>query len=83
MNYRILLDANVYVQYAAYGKIEQLVSIILDNGFLVFATNHLFHEVHEALLKPNILKSESVTPANVISFYKKLSSCSPKIRIIN
>ena len=72
MGYRIVLDANVYVQYAAYGRIENLAGIILHYEFEVYATNHLLHEIHQALCKPGILKSETVSPDNVIEFLGKL-----------
>ena len=55
-----------------YGKIEHLVSILLHYDFAVYASNHLLHEVHEALTKPGILKSEKIRPFDVILFLQKV-----------
>jgi predicted nucleic acid-binding protein len=72
MGYRIIFDANVYVQFAAYGRIENLAAMILQYEFEVYATNHLLHEVHQALLKPGILKSATVSPDEVVEYLSKL-----------
>ena len=72
MGYRIVLDANVYVQFAAYGQIERLVNATLKYDFRLFATNHLLHEVFEALHKPMLLRMSTTTPDQIIKFLKEV-----------
>jgi putative PIN family toxin of toxin-antitoxin system len=72
MGYRIVLDANVYVQFAAYAQIERLVNATIKYDFRLFATNHLLHEVFEALHKPALLRKSTTTPDQIIKFLKEV-----------
>jgi putative PIN family toxin of toxin-antitoxin system len=53
---KIVLDANIFVSQAIYGKMGALLERAIKYNFVYVVNNHLLNEVHKTLLKPALSK---------------------------
>ncbi len=69
----LVLDTNVYVTYARYGRLQNLVQTLFhhDLNFLVDGT--LLAEIDDVLRRPGVLKDETLSVDDVVSFIQEFT----------
>ena len=70
---RLVIDANIFVAYAMYGKIERLAEAILTYNLEVFIDRGLLEEIHRTLSKPGMLRSDRFTADDIVELIQAIT----------
>ena len=73
MNFKIVIDTNVWIKYAANGKIYHLIKLIVEHNLDVYADGQILAEIHRTLLKPNVISSNSIIPDEIVDLVKMVT----------
>lgn len=76
---RLVIDANVYIQYSINGQLRRLVSSIIIHNLEVFINGTLLAEIFNALHNKKLLKTKKYTAYDAIDIIRMVTTDIPVI----
>jgi len=69
----LVLDTNVFVTYARYGRLQNLVQCVLYHQLNLLVDGTLLAEIDDVLRRPGVLKADVITAGDVVPFIREFT----------